>query len=153
MSWDLKQWDMFRLLFWHWEAPVFGLVEGLLGGGCKSCSMCADICTCGWGLCCWITAERQTKNSVVYLAYKGEMSQLTPRKQWNECKESLSSWLNYIYFLQWQFPKVSRPPASWWQQGHSGHLCSTKKEEDSETQKEDRWKYRSGDSQLTRHPK
>lgn len=34
------------------------------------------------------------------------MSRLTPRKQRNECKENLSSWLNHIYFLQLQLPKM-----------------------------------------------
>lgn len=49
LSWDLRlwlKWDMFRLLFWYWEATMFGLVEGLLGGGGKSCSVCAGICAC-----------------------------------------------------------------------------------------------------------
>lgn len=88
---------MLRLLFWHWEAPVFGLVEGLQGGG--RCSMCADICTCGWGLLL-LNHSRETNKE------EWEMSRLTPRKQRNECKENLSSWLNHIYFLQLQLPKM-----------------------------------------------
>lgn len=49
LSWDLRlwlKWDMFRLLFWYWEATMFRLVEGQLGGGGKSCSVCAGICAC-----------------------------------------------------------------------------------------------------------
>lgn len=70
LSWDLRLWfrrDMFRLLLWYWEATMSGLVEGLLGGGGKSCSVCRYL-----RLCCLITAERQTKNSVVYLTWRNK---------------------------------------------------------------------------------